>query len=335
MAGETVTIGVPVYRGDDFIGETLQSIVAQTHQDFEVLISLDGPQPDAEERCRSFLADARFRLVTQPERLGWAGNISWLMAQTRTPFWCYHQQDDLMASRYLEALVAAARVTPEGAVFYCDMDAFGALESTFVMASVTGSAVGRQLALLYDHHPAVAFRGLTRLDALRAAGGVPPNEVDSFACDTAWMAAAARSGELRRVPERLYRKRYHAANEHARWFAWTLDVKTRAWIAHCAAMFGQAMLIEAPPDQRRLLWFATVWRLAFHPVAVMYLELERAGDAQRVALADAFTAYLRDADGSGVPALLGAEWDDIGSWARGFVAGGATGAASRTPCERG
>src|SRR5215211_6583898 len=65
---ETVTIGVPVYRGELFIEETLRSIQMQTHQDIEVIISLDGPQPEAEELCEPFLKDPRFRLSIQPKR---------------------------------------------------------------------------------------------------------------------------------------------------------------------------------------------------------------------------------------------------------------------------
>src|SRR5215211_7387303 len=110
---ETVTIGVPVYRGELFIEETLRSIQMQTHQDIEVIISLDGPQPEAEELCEPFLKDPRFRLSIQPKRLGWVGNINWLMSQVETPYWCYHQQDDLIDARYIEVLVDYARQTPQ------------------------------------------------------------------------------------------------------------------------------------------------------------------------------------------------------------------------------
>ena len=76
-----VTIGVPVYRGELFVEETLQSIQMQTHRDIEVVISLDGPDPGSEALCAPFLQDSRFRIVIQPERLGWVENINWLMAQ--------------------------------------------------------------------------------------------------------------------------------------------------------------------------------------------------------------------------------------------------------------
>jgi hypothetical protein len=127
--------------------------------------------------------------------------------------------------------------------------------------SVTGNASTRQLALLHGHHDAVAFRGLTRVEALRLSGGIPPNDIDSFSCEATWMAAVARWGDLWRVPMDLYRKRYHDANEHVKWAAWPPDKRIEAWIHHCAGMLEQAMLVDAAPLDRRLLWLAAVGRL--------------------------------------------------------------------------
>jgi GT2 family glycosyltransferase len=316
---DTVTLGVPVYHGELFIEEALRSVQSQTHQEFEVIISLDGPQPDAEELCRPFLKDSRFRLTTQPERLGWVGNINWLMSQVATPYWSYHQQDDVMDPRYLEVLVDHARRTPEGAVFYGDIEAFGILSETFTQSSVTGSACARQLALLYEHFNAVAFRGLTRVEALRLAGGVPGNEVDSFACDTAWMAAVARSGELRRVPVVLSRKRFHTASEHTKWFTWPVEKRVKAWIAHCATMLEQAMLVDATARERRFLWLAAIGRLTSSRTAISYLPIAGWTSAERAALLDAFFEYVTTSTRVNIPGLLDDSWEDIQQWTTRFT----------------
>ena len=246
------------------------------------------------------------------------GNLNWLMAHVTTPFWCYHQQDDLTDPRYLEVLVEHARSAPQGAVFFCDMEAFGALRTTFTQPSVTGSAWARQLALLYDHQAAVAFRGLTRVEALRLAGGIPPNEIESFACDTAWMAAVARWGELQRVPGYLYRKRYHAGNEHMKWFAWPVEKRSRAWVVHCAAMLGQAMLVEATVAERRTLWLAAVARLCSARTASGYLPVADWTTAQRAAMLEAFLDYVTTATAVNIPQWLEGDWDQIRQWTRSY-----------------
>ncbi|MEN3332079.1 MAG: hypothetical protein V7641_1444 [Blastocatellia bacterium] len=315
---DCVTIGVPVYRGESFIEETLRSIQRQTHQGIEVIISLDGPEPASEALCQPFLKDSRFRLVVQPERLGWVGNINWLMAQVETPYWYYHQQDDLVDPRYVELLLDYAQQTPEAAVVYCDILAFGSLSGKFIQPSVTGTASARLLALLYEHHPAVAFRGLTRLEALHHSGGIRTNEVENASADTTWMAAVARWGELRRLPLELYRKRYHADNTHMKWTVWPADKRTRAWIVHCADMLEQAMLVEASVQERRLLWLAAVGRLVSPRTAFGYINAANLTATERLFLLDAFIEEIVAVRAMEIPEWLEADWQDIQQWSRGF-----------------
>lgn len=314
----TVTFGVPVFHGELYLAEALTSIQQQTHQDFVVLISLDGADPVCEALCQPYLRDPRFQLFIQPERLGWVGNLNWLMARTETPYWCYHQQDDSIDPDYLAVLVDAAEQAPEAAVIYCDMEAFGALTGKFQQTSITGSAAARLLAILYEHFPAVAFRGVTRVEALRLAKGIPTNEVDSFACDTAWMAAMARWGELRRVPRELYRKRYHTANEHTKWATWPLDRLKLAWATHCAAMLEQAMLVEAGLAERRLLWMATVHRPFAPRTAGMYMPAGEFSTKECAAVLALFRERViaRRLD---VPRWLHASWQDINRMNRAIV----------------
>lgn len=190
-----VTVGVPVYRGAPFLAEALASIRAQTHHDLTVIISLDGPDRASEEAARPFLEDARFRLVIHPRRRGWVENLNWLLSQVDSPYWCYQPQDDLLEPRYLEVLLEEARARPEAAVTYCDIRAFGELETTIVQPSVTGGPATRQLTLLHHHHSAVAFRGLTRAEALRVAGPARHNAVEDFSVDTrAWQGQGAAGG---------------------------------------------------------------------------------------------------------------------------------------------
>ena len=159
---ELVTIGVPVYRGEPFLEETLSSIQAQTYRDFEVLISIDGPDPACERIGAKFLKDTRFRMMVQPERLGWVGNLNWLLSRVATDYWYFHQQDDLTAPDYVEILLDHARANPSAALVYCDIVPFGRIETPLAQAgAVRGStAYIRMMTLLHEHFPAFAFRGL-------------------------------------------------------------------------------------------------------------------------------------------------------------------------------
>src|SRR5262245_5818046 len=309
---ERVTIGVPVYRGEMFVEETLRSIQQQTYREFEVIISVDGPDAICEELCTKFLDDSRFRLVVQPERRGWVGNLNWLLSQVTTDYWYFHQQDDLTADNYLQTLVDHARRNPAAALVYCDLVPFGRVEGPFAQPpSVTGkTAFTRQMTMLHEHFPAFAFRGLTRAAALREAGPVPNNDVNNFGVDIAWLTGIARFGELHHVPLPLYRKRYHANNTESAWWAWPKEQRLNAWPRHCADMLGQALHIEGTAAEQRLLWLAAVERLASPLTAGHFLPVAELAAEEHMTMFARFMEFARTTIPS-LEVLLDAPWDEI------------------------
>jgi glycosyltransferase involved in cell wall biosynthesis len=320
VTGPLVTLGVPGYRGERFMAETLSSISAQTCPDFEVLISLDGHQPALEGVCQPFLEDRRFRLVVQPERLGWVGNLNWLMEHTTTPYWVYQQQDDVLEPTYLEVLLAEAARVSEAAVVYCDVVAFGTLDQTLVQPSVAGSPLGRQLALIEDHHSAVAFRGLTRTDAIRHGGPIRSNPVGDFSADTLWMSSIAQAGDLVRVPAPLYRKRFHDENEHTRWASWPEERRAEAWAVHCAHLVDEAFRVGATTAERRLLWTAVLHRLTTGRPSD-YLPEHYRQEESRPELLRLFFGALRRDGRLDTAELMGTDWRSLRRWSRQWLRG--------------
>jgi glycosyltransferase involved in cell wall biosynthesis len=64
MGKAVITVLMPAYNAADFIEEAIQSVLAQTFTDFELLIVNDGSADDTEKIIRSF-ADPRIRLINQ------------------------------------------------------------------------------------------------------------------------------------------------------------------------------------------------------------------------------------------------------------------------------
>jgi cellulose synthase/poly-beta-1,6-N-acetylglucosamine synthase-like glycosyltransferase len=102
---------MPVYNGENYLAETVDSILAQTFADFELVIS-DNASTDATEAiCRAYAArDRRIRYVRNPSNIGAARNSpppSWSAASrssTATPAWC-------SASRAIVRSTSAAKTT--------------------------------------------------------------------------------------------------------------------------------------------------------------------------------------------------------------------------------
>jgi hypothetical protein len=312
-----VTIGVPIYRGKPFLEESLASVRNQTLPEIEVIMSLDGPDPDCEEICQKFLPDSRFRLVVQPQRLGWMRHTNWVMSQVQTEFWHLHEQDDVIEPTFLETLMRSAVEHPNAAAVFSDLRTFGTMDTHMEMSSVIGSPVMRQLKLIYEHFPGVAPLGLVRTQALRLSGGLQANEFENFAADTALMAGLARWGELHRLPLELYRKRVHVESTHATWWDWPMERRFKAWQVHCLDMLHQALMIDATPQDGRLLWLAIIERLVSPRTASYFLPVTDLTAAERADMLDSFLARARTSS-IDIPGSLEASWDEIEKWTRGF-----------------
>ena len=313
-----VTIGVPIYKGERYLEETLHSIQRQTYKSFDVVMSLDGPDPVCEAICEKFLGDSRFRMIVQPNRLGWVGNRNWLTNRVKSGFWYYHQQDDLTDDSYLEVLVDHALRYPSAAIVYCDIWPFGRVDGPVYSApSVVGvTPFTRVLTMLHEHFPAFAFRGLTRVDAMRTAGPVGQNDVDNVGVDITWLTAIARAGELHRVPFVLYKKRYHDQNTESRWWNISQEDRLRYWSRHCVDMLGQALEIKGSPEQARILWSAAVAKLTAPEAAGHFLNLSEVRSDNRADLLRSFLNTALSLYADRLCVWLDADRDAIVDWSK-------------------
>ncbi len=109
-----VTIGLPVYNGEAFLAEAIQSVLDQTFSDLELIICDNGSTDATEKICRDFAAaDNRIRYIRSPENRGasWSYNHSVGLAQGEYFRWLAH--DDKFAPQLVEKSVAVLDEKPE------------------------------------------------------------------------------------------------------------------------------------------------------------------------------------------------------------------------------
>ena len=263
MMEPLIGVGVPVWRGAAFVAETLRSVLNQRGVRLKVIVSIDGADAGSERACQPFASDPRVQIVVQPRRLGWVKNTAAVLAAALegAEFVCVQPHDDWIEPDYLSTLLDTARNCPHAAVVYSDIIAFGTIRGVISQDSVTGTPMARQLSLLTRHYDAVAYRGLIRAFALTSLPPISGNDCGDFACDTIWMARLARAGELVRVPQALYHKRYDPTTTHAAWTNWPMEQKVAAWIQHCLDMLAEALTVASNGEDRRLLIEAARRRL--------------------------------------------------------------------------
>lgn len=229
---------MPVYRGTEYVADTLHSVLRQTHRDVRVMISVDGNDLESAETCRPFLEDARVRMTVQPEQLGWVGNMNWLIEACDGDFFCYWQQDDLCEPEYLERLVEALEARPAAACAYSDLRWFGRSSHKVSTPAIIGFTQQRILAQIDALHW-LPLRGLVPTDVLRRIGSVRGVHDTITFSDYLWVLRLVAAGDLVRVPELLYHKRDHA-DSASKTRSSSYHVSPReAWIAFGVAIFRE------------------------------------------------------------------------------------------------
>jgi glycosyltransferase involved in cell wall biosynthesis len=101
-----VSLGLPVYNGERFIRETLDSILNQTFQDFELIISDNASTDSTESICQEYAAnDPRVRYYRNEQNLGAARNYKKVFELSTAEYFKWCASDDVLASTYLEKCV--------------------------------------------------------------------------------------------------------------------------------------------------------------------------------------------------------------------------------------
>lgn len=107
-----VSIGMPVYNGERYISEALDSLLAQTFVNFELIISDNASTDDTERICLEYASrDARIRYIRQDTNKGAASNFKYVLEGAVGTFFMWAAYDDMWESNWLEALVAEINPT--------------------------------------------------------------------------------------------------------------------------------------------------------------------------------------------------------------------------------
>jgi glycosyltransferase involved in cell wall biosynthesis len=119
-----VSVCVPTYNGAKFLSETIQSVLAQTFDDFELLIVDDCSEDGTTDLAASF-TDPRVRRVANPTRLGLVGNWNRCIDLARGEYICVFHQDDIMAPDNLQQKVAFLDAHPSAGFVHSSVDQIG------------------------------------------------------------------------------------------------------------------------------------------------------------------------------------------------------------------
>ena len=233
-----LSIGIPVFNGQEFLPELLDSLLAQTFRDFEILICDNASSDRTPQICCEYERhDSRIHYIRNERNLGAIANFNRVFELSTAPLFKWAAHDDLYHEAYLDACVRLLEENPDIILAHTGTAFIDEKSEILPFEQETGSfidpktgrrywadvpsigdtpvAINRFWQVLTRARWGTHMFGVVRREILQQTSLLP-----NFAgSDRAMLAELALLGRFRCANERLFLKRFHAN------VSWALDHK--------------------------------------------------------------------------------------------------------------
>lgn len=118
-----VSIGLPTYNRSRVIRQALDSLLAQTYRNFELIISDNASTDETEKICKEYAAhDSRIRYIRQKENIGAVANFNFLLQESRGEYFMWASDDDLWEPDFIHDLVDLHIQNKQAVISFCAYD---------------------------------------------------------------------------------------------------------------------------------------------------------------------------------------------------------------------
>ena len=204
-----VAVGMPVYNGELWLAAAIESILAQSFVDFELVICDNASTDGTRAICEDFAArDARVRYSRNEANIGLFRNYNRVFELTNSRYFKWASSNDVCGERLLETCVTALENAPDAvlaypktAIFAEQIETARDYEDSTKLDQETPSE--RVRALLAKPGLNNVINGVLRSDVLRKTA---LNRI-FVGSDITLVAELAMHGKFIQVPERLFYRR--------------------------------------------------------------------------------------------------------------------------------
>lgn len=207
-----ISIGLPVFNGQRYLREAVDSLLAQTFEDFELMLCDNASTDDTENICREYVArDARVRYHRNASNIGAIPNFNAVFEQSSGTYFKWAAADDRHAPQFLEKTVAILDADPSVVLAY----------GKTILIDGAGEQIDSRpvnLAMaMHSHKPHARFRAALREEFCTPIFGLIRAEVlertglhrNFYSSDKVLIAELSLHGRFHRVDEFLFYRRCH------------------------------------------------------------------------------------------------------------------------------
>ena len=209
-----VSIGLPVYNGENYLKKAIDSILSQTYHDFELIISDNASTDCTAEICKAAAnKDSRIRYYRNDKNLGAAWNFNQVFHLARGVYFQWACHDDVWTPALLERYVEALDRMPEVVLCYARttfIDEHGeSLRNIIERPDLHDRSSHRRFRSFLKYHnnpnecnPVLGLFRSNVLGKTSLMGSYP-------AADMILLGEVALHGEFHEIPECLFLRRDH------------------------------------------------------------------------------------------------------------------------------
>ena len=168
-----VSIGFPVYNGERYLRQALDSLLAQDHPSFEIVLSNNGSTDATEAICTAYARnDPRIRYLSSTTNRGATWNFNHVVSNARGQYFMWAAHDDVWRRDCLSLYSNALDSDPRAVLVYCRAQPIGSQGQLigepykgFANECLSSRARFRRVLEHWELHAAIY--GMFRIEALR------------------------------------------------------------------------------------------------------------------------------------------------------------------------
>jgi len=206
-----VSIGMPVYNGENYIEYALNSILSQTFTDYEIIISDNASNDETEAICRRFQnVNSNIRYYRNPKNLGASYNYNEVFRRAKGKYFKWAAADDMIENTYLERCVQALNGNSDAVLSYTKTSIVDGCGDTLYLYDdsldvASDNPAQRFISFYKEIRECNAIFGVIRSDVLRHT----PLIGNFVGSDIHLLAELSLYGKFLCIPERLFFRRDH------------------------------------------------------------------------------------------------------------------------------
>ena len=229
-----LTIGLPVYNGENFLEEAIESLLAQSFSDFELIVSDNASTDSTPEIVEQFaIRDKRVKYRRHEQNVGAIRNFNCLVEVATGEYFKWASHDDVCSPTFLAECISALDNSPNAAWAHCESDQIDADGNSWLPRMPvddeeievdetgkrswrgipranfdSGSPSKRFAGVLLGTRWSVDSYGVFRTESLRRSRMLK----SIYGSEKVLMGELSLQGPMAHIPKLLFRQRVH---EHA------------------------------------------------------------------------------------------------------------------------